>query len=268
VNTAARMESTGRKGRIQLSPATAELLRKAGKESWLVCREDKVRAKGKGVLSTFWLVLQDGIEVASSTFSVGEIPSDRSSFVKPSNDIDLSRRHNLKESRLIDWVADILLEHIKRVVIVHERCGKVGNSSEDVRYMAEEGKICLDEVQDCIKMPQFDVRVAEAALDSNKVVVPDEISDAVREYVAFIAGAYRNNPFHNFEVSKSTLWSLQSFICFMIKSHTLRLFSACLSCNNECQQASEPSLNTRSFSAQKRCQFPEKGARRSCCRNS
>lgn len=198
VNTAARMESTGRKGRIQLSPATAELLRKAGKESWLVCREDKVRAKGKGVLSTYWLVLQEGVEAASSTFSVGEGDN---VAIKPPTDLDLSRRHNLKESRLIDWVADILLEHIKRVVIVHERCWKIGTGNDDVRYVAEEGKICLDEVQDCIKMPKFDVRVAEATLDSNKVAVPDEISDALREYVAFIAGAYRNNPFHNFEVS-------------------------------------------------------------------
>ena len=38
------------KGKIQVSDATAALLRKAGKEEWLIPREDSVEAKGKGVL--------------------------------------------------------------------------------------------------------------------------------------------------------------------------------------------------------------------------
>lgn len=50
VNTASRMESHGMKGRIQCSQATADLLIKAGKQHWLVAREDPVEAKGKGKL--------------------------------------------------------------------------------------------------------------------------------------------------------------------------------------------------------------------------
>ena len=53
---AARMESTGQKGRIQLSQETADLLVKAGKGSWLEERRDMVEAKGKGTLQTYWLV--------------------------------------------------------------------------------------------------------------------------------------------------------------------------------------------------------------------
>jgi Adenylate and Guanylate cyclase catalytic domain len=44
------MESTGVKGKIQVSEATAAILRTAGKEEWLIPREDSVQAKGKGVL--------------------------------------------------------------------------------------------------------------------------------------------------------------------------------------------------------------------------
>ncbi len=205
VNTAARMESTGVKGRIQVSATTAEILTKAGKEAWLTRREDKVRAKGKGVLSTFWLALQGGIEAGSSSASIQELVETSTLFQQPS-DIDSSRRQNLKEIRLIDWVADIILEHIKKVVIVHERCRKGSMSNDNVRYIAEEGRICLDEVQEAIHMPKFDARVTEAALDSNKVIIPIDISDALREYVAFIAGAYRNNPFHNFEVRDNEIW--------------------------------------------------------------
>jgi class 3 adenylate cyclase len=47
VNTAARMESTGLKGRIQVSQATADDLIKGGKGTWLTAREDVVMAKGR-----------------------------------------------------------------------------------------------------------------------------------------------------------------------------------------------------------------------------
>ena len=55
VNTAARMESTGIKDRIQLSQGTAELLEAAGKGRWLEARKDLVKAKGKGEMKTYWL---------------------------------------------------------------------------------------------------------------------------------------------------------------------------------------------------------------------
>ena len=199
VNTAARMESTGIKGRIQISDATAEILRKNGKESWLTRREDKVRAKGKGVLTTYWLALKGGVHAGSSAGSSEETTANKQ-LVQQSSARGSSRRRNIKESRLIDWIADILLEHIKKVVAVHDRCIKVASAHDDIRYVAEEGKICLDEVQESIQMPKFDARVAEAAFESRSLEIPDEIAEALREYVTLIAGAYRNNPFHNFEV--------------------------------------------------------------------
>ena len=55
VNTAARMESTGRRHMAQLSQATADLLILAGKAHWLEERPDLVHAKGKGALQTYWL---------------------------------------------------------------------------------------------------------------------------------------------------------------------------------------------------------------------
>eukprot|EP00977_Amphora_coffeiformis_P015627 scaffold4599_cov219-Amphora_coffeaeformis.AAC.8 len=52
MNTCARLESTGMRNRIHMSVQTAELLRDAGKEEWLVEREDVVSAKGKGTMKT------------------------------------------------------------------------------------------------------------------------------------------------------------------------------------------------------------------------
>ena len=51
---ASRMESTGVRGKIQVSEMTAHLLQKSGKEHWLEPREDMIKAKGKG--RALWLL--------------------------------------------------------------------------------------------------------------------------------------------------------------------------------------------------------------------
>ena len=59
VNTASRMESTGLPNKIQVSSETAKALLSekdsSSKKSWLIPREQKVHAKGKGQMETFWV---------------------------------------------------------------------------------------------------------------------------------------------------------------------------------------------------------------------
>jgi class 3 adenylate cyclase len=65
VNTAARMESTGQRNRIQCSQSTADQLIVAGKQSWITPREGMIIAKGKGEMQTYWI----GLSSAKSTAS-------------------------------------------------------------------------------------------------------------------------------------------------------------------------------------------------------
>jgi hypothetical protein len=52
---AARMESNGKEGMIQVSPSTAERLTRSGKGKWLLKREDTIVAKGIGEMTTYWV---------------------------------------------------------------------------------------------------------------------------------------------------------------------------------------------------------------------
>ena len=70
VNTASRMESQGLSGRIHASEATANTPRAQGKEEWLAPREDKVFAKGKGEMQTYFVsVTTTAVSLTASSFS-------------------------------------------------------------------------------------------------------------------------------------------------------------------------------------------------------
>lgn len=56
MNTASRMESNGVGGRIHCSQETADELYAKGKNAWVVPREDKIIAKGKGEMQTYYIV--------------------------------------------------------------------------------------------------------------------------------------------------------------------------------------------------------------------
>jgi class 3 adenylate cyclase len=55
INTASRMESNGAMGRIHVSQETADELIASGFSHWLTPRQDKIMAKGKGEMQTYWV---------------------------------------------------------------------------------------------------------------------------------------------------------------------------------------------------------------------
>lgn len=114
VNTAARMESTGERGRIQLSRSTADLIIAAGKDRWVIPREDAVAAKGKGIMQTYWLEI-GGAPAAMTDSTTGlteESQPDVSSDPRTSVTINASKQ----ESRLVGWMTEVLLDYVKQIV--------------------------------------------------------------------------------------------------------------------------------------------------------
>lgn len=226
VNTAARIESTGKRNKIHISMETAELLQHASKGHWIRRREQQVEAKGKGKLQTYWLLLKD--EEASG--GSGESTADLSGSEREGSDDmnnsnnnnqaatpipqEISRSNNLKAKRaddvelppktqrLVKWNVDVLTRLLKQVVAKRNAISMQRNY--DLALTQAEGEIrrkfmVLDEVVETIALPGFDHQIYKRQVDPNSIELPAEVVEQMRLYVTMIAVMYRDNPFHNFE---------------------------------------------------------------------
>jgi hypothetical protein len=111
------METTGYPSRIQASQKTADLLRQAGKDSWVTPRQDLIVAKGKGEMQTFW------IELPTSQRSKRK--SEISSISSRSRDepVDFADPLPPQTVRLVDWVLELMEDTILQIVSTNQDQG-------------------------------------------------------------------------------------------------------------------------------------------------
>ena len=206
MNTASRMESTGIRDRIQISQETADLLIEAGKSGWITPREEKIVAKGKGEMQTYWVAIgtsksgssRGGMDHSGSdgsgcegcitaTTSNGE--SNQQEFVPMS----------AKTERLIKWNADILANLLKQVQArrQEDEDGGTGESKiVDLQEPRSEDHTVLEEVKEIIHLPTYK---GEVSINPDSIELGNDVMQELHEYVAAIASMYGENPFHNFE---------------------------------------------------------------------
>jgi hypothetical protein len=255
------MESNGLRGMIQVSQETATLLVNADKEHWLTPREDKIVAKGKGMLQTFFA---DPTKKRASSCGSGETGS-KADILKDESLPDIGKVPTSAKSRLINWMVDLLLEDIKKIVgtmcvdcckqASHLTIGRIDQAnirgkrgtnqkcSHSISYFPPKGLTGIQEVTAALEMPKFDTtKVAiRTPGDSANVALRPEVVAGLKEYVSTIASLYRDqNQFHNFEVCTSCAFFL-SCSPNDIVAHSLAVsFSqACMPCYNECEEAAE-----------------------------
>ncbi|KAG7348939.1 adenylate/guanylate cyclase with GAF and PAS/PAC sensor domain [Nitzschia inconspicua] len=207
VNTAARMESTGILGKIQLSQSTAELLTAAGKGDWIQPREDAVKAKGKGTMQTYWLIAKSSSRNKKSNEMIGVTQDNRGNMLteEVSAASKLLPQHHIENSekmvRIIGWMSEVLLDYIKQIVAKNEASGITFVKKRIETPMQPSDKICLDELVKSfkfIKVTKEEKQVMREKYASMKL--SEDIVNQTRLYVQKIAALYNaSNPFHNFD---------------------------------------------------------------------
>jgi len=206
MNTASRMESTGTPNRIQLSQATADLLIANQKEHWITKRADKVVAKGKGALTTYFLLSVK--KKTSSTNSASTSKMEEVVLVRGGNHPKGSKMVQ-KRNRVADWVVEMLGKLLKEMKAKRKLTGIRPDSRTIIEELENQSvgagssmlgmsKTVIDEVADCVQLPGlYDKGTSVKA--SIPAPLDKDVIDELQHYVYSIASLYRKNPFHNFE---------------------------------------------------------------------
>ncbi|CAB9525101.1 Receptor-type guanylate cyclase gcy [Seminavis robusta] len=201
VNTASRIESTGVRGCIQLSKETAELICNSGRAHWVREREDKVEAKGKGQLTTFWLSLGAASSIGDSGENFAEETGQGLSYYDiPRNqkESDLPR----KTRRLVEWNVDILHRVLRQIAATRKvKDRQVKRTKTLDKNATEKAKptMVLEELAEVIQLPRFSSKVAQVVANAEEEPVPPVVVNQLHNFVAELAAMYHDNPFHNFE---------------------------------------------------------------------
>ncbi len=204
MNTTARIEATGAKNRIHISEETAQRLISCGKEHWVQMRDDKIHAKGKGELTTYWLNLG-----AATTASISRSErSDGSPYIGKGNaDTTTADRKtssmNMSESqsRIVEWNVDLLQRQLK-MLIAHRQAKRTPSDNDEAIKSLEAdlthpGRSPLEEVIDVITLPKYDA--SAVSVDHMSITISEKVLSQLRDFVKTIACMYRGHPFHNYE---------------------------------------------------------------------
>jgi len=197
MNTAARMESNGLPNNIHLSEQTADLLVAAGKANWIVKREDKIVAKGKGELSTWWLNM-GGLSKASSQSSGGSgKDSDTNTFDSKTKKLTIEAPSiNDRSERLVKWHTDILAGLLQQMVALRGILGSNGSGVNETELKLNSNETYFDVFQEVIEFRDYHAQ--------KKVVVvelPEKVTEQLEEFIRSCANLYNDHPrpFNGFE---------------------------------------------------------------------
>lgn len=187
------MESTGMSNKVQASEATANLLMASGKGHWVKPREDMVKAKGKGVLRTYWVRPKNTKSLTSSSTTSDEM--NQSSTEKESEGL-------ARFDRSIDWVVELFKAYIKPILARQRACRRTNHATATDCAQADMAlmETPIAEVKDTIDLPPFDPKLIWLQEEMSKTLeLDDDLTKELRHFVGSIAALYKNNPFHNFE---------------------------------------------------------------------
>lgn len=229
VNTAARMESTGMRDKIQCSQATADCLSTSGKGYWVTPRDTIVHAKGKGELQTFFIDATNTAKQrrrnsnasqssALSNYS-GASGSQRQSVIWGQTDeIPEYDAQRSKHQRLIDYNVDLMKKHLRHIVarrkvlnMAGRRCSQGGHPPQ-LHPRSDEVSTVLEEVTEIIRLPSFNARAYKKQIDPETIDLGPAVESQLKRYVSIIAAMYRNNPFHNFEHASHVTMSVNKLL--------------------------------------------------------
>jgi hypothetical protein len=225
------MESHGKAGMIQVSQATATLIEDAGKGQWLRKREDKVQAKGKGQLETYWVNPSNRLREGA-----------RSSTRSLTNNVNaISEAEAAQRERLVNWNVDLLARLLKSIVI-NRRSNKktlIKRSNSKMELMRDDSKRSFsgvmegdfdansstktprDEIAEVIKLPRSKTSFSSREDDPDSFELDQTTMEQLTELIRAISSLYHKNHFHGFEHACNVTMAARKFLCRVVSAENV-----------------------------------------------
>jgi hypothetical protein len=209
MNTASRMESTGKPNMVQISQETADLLEAAGKKHWFEPRGEQVEVKGKGFLTTYFLVAGKSGKIRThgllSDTSSSSSRSGNSDHSVSSSSLGTFRDdHEMPEKKtdgVANWTVITLLGLLREIEARRMAAPAKRSTEEDLCRLEsgssfhENGDTVISEVAEIIELPKFDAVAAEreALTNPDDIVLDDQVFRELKDFVRTISTMYRQN---------------------------------------------------------------------------
>eukprot|EP00980_Cylindrotheca_fusiformis_P014637 scaffold3974_cov140-Cylindrotheca_fusiformis.AAC.9 len=226
MNTAARMEQSGKRNRIQLSEASADLLKGAGLGKWIMPRNTKILVKGKGDMQTYWLrttkarkLKESDMKNDMSTVAETEETDEESENTEESGLASDDKDQGMtKIERLVEWNVEVLGSLLQQIIasrggIVHD----IDALSTAENSIGRERGTVLEEFTPIIPLRRFDTEHLRSRRRPSSIDIGDEAKGQLRSYLSEIAGMYRENPFHSFQHASHVTASVKKLLTRIVK---------------------------------------------------
>ncbi|KAL3920422.1 MAG: hypothetical protein SGILL_003274, partial [Bacillariaceae sp.] len=206
------MESTSEPGKIQVSRESADLLFAAGYKDWLSPR-GKMQVKGKGVLDTFWLDINND-STTEQEDSIGSMEG-LTKGLHISQSVSIAP---MQQDALIDWNTESLLGLLKRIVAYRK-----GRKSSELTVSPRKAfglagnQTYTNEVAEIIKLSKSSSGNQEQLVQAESVDIDLRVVAELRLLVRQIASSYNDNPFHNFEHASHVTMSILKLLSRIVR---------------------------------------------------
>ena len=189
---------------VQMSEATANLMKEAGKTSWIVERDDKVETLEKGIMTTYYL--QKGTH--KKLRELGIHTNDASSM-GDSEPLLADDMHQESQQRWIEFNAKLFENLLRQIVARRTQAGgpmpinlrpaelpkfsaiasqRISNSSRRPSIpLPPTASMPLEEVKTIIELPEFDKRAIRRQRDNKDVQLPQDVFDQLRDFITEVA---------------------------------------------------------------------------------
>lgn len=201
-----------------------------GKGHWTIPRTDKVYAKGKGEIQTYWMKNLQSEEDHSNDFSSLSMYG-RTNNAEPASTESTRRLFSggqierkpqdlstMKFDRMVTWNVDVLKHLLRQVEKRRLLLGMKPEDPETIKAVEKElstpvsegGTAAFEEVVECIEIATFNAKAN--GMEQEQHDLSEEVQKELFDYVRVMAKMYNDNPFHNFEHASHVTMSVMKLL--------------------------------------------------------